>query len=79
MPDCSSASTICIGKKPTLYVRNLLDDDTPAGALGFNNFAINPVTTTADASNGGEYPRLYAIVPQGGRDFGFEFQYRFGR
>lgn len=62
----------------TLYVRNLLDDDTPIGALGFNNYAINPIVTVADAPNDGAYPRLYSIVPQRGRDFGIEFRYRFG-
>jgi iron complex outermembrane receptor protein len=63
----------------TVYARNLLDDDTPIGALGFSNFAINPITTSANAPNDGAYPRLYSIVPQRGRDFGLEFSYRFGR
>jgi len=65
--------------RATLYVRNLLEDDTPIGALGFSNFAINPIITNADAPNNGAYPRPYSIVPQRGRDFGIEFQYRFGR
>ena len=63
----------------TVYARNLLVDDTPIGALGFSNFAINPITTSASARNEGAYPRLYSIVPQRGRDFGLEFSYRFGR
>ncbi len=62
----------------TLYVRNLLDDDTPIAALGFNNYAINPISTAMGAPNDGAYPRLYSIIPQRGRDVGIEFQYRVG-
>jgi len=62
----------------TFYVRNLLDDDTPIGALSFNNYAINPISTTTDAPNNANYPRLYSIIPQRGRDYGLEFRYRFG-
>ncbi len=60
----------------TFYARNLLDDDTPVAALGFNNYAINPISTNVNAANNGAYPRLYSIIPQRGRDFGMEFHYR---
>ncbi len=63
----------------TAYVRNLLNDDTPIAAFAFNNYAINPITTTAQAQNNGAYPRLYSIIPQRQRDYGVEFTYRFGR
>jgi len=63
----------------TVYVRNLLDDDTPIGALRFNNFAINPISTVAGAANDEDYPSLYSIVPTRGRDYGLEISYRFGR
>ncbi len=67
----------------TAYVRNLLDDDTPLGAMRFGNFAINPIFTTPGAPNDSTssdvYPWLYSIIPQRGRDYGLEFQYRFGR
>ena len=62
----------------TSYVRNLLDDTTPIAALGFNNYAINPINTVSTAPNDGAYPRLYSIIPQRGRDVGLEFRYRFG-
>ncbi len=61
------------------YVRNLLDDDTPIAAFNFNNYAINPITTTPTADNDGAYPRLYSVIPQRQRDYGVEFMYRFGR
>lgn len=63
----------------TAYVRNLLDDNTPIAAMGFNNYAINPIATTQTAENNGAYPRLYSVVPQRGRDYGLEFSYSFGR
>ena len=66
----------------TFYVRNLLDDDTPISNFRFANYAANPIFTVAGAPNDSTaanvYPRLYSVVPQRERDYGLEFQYRFG-
>jgi outer membrane receptor protein involved in Fe transport len=73
----------------TFYVRNLLDDDTPLSVFNFVNFAADPIETPdypdddpnkpgQEAENNGEYPNMYALNPQRGRDIGMEFQWRFG-
>jgi len=56
----------------TFYVRNLTDDDTPITALTFVNFAT-------DMYPNGEFPSMSALQPFPGRDWGVEFQYRFGQ
>ncbi len=55
----------------TGYVNNLLDDDTPWGALNFVDFSR---TVGANANSG----ELWSLSPQRGRNFGMEFQYRIG-
>ena len=73
----------------TLYVRNLTDDDTPLSVFNFVNFAADPIVTPPypddhptkpgqEAENNGEFPNMYALNPQRGRDVGMEFQWRFG-
>ncbi|MAF84775.1 MAG: hypothetical protein CL797_11840 [Chromatiales bacterium] len=72
----------------TFYVRNLTDDDTPLSVFNFVNFAADPIVTPPYpdhtpaephlAENNGEYPNMYALNPQRGRDIGAEFQWRFG-
>ncbi len=62
----------------TLYVRNLLNNDTPLAAFTFVNFATDPISTVNGAPNDGEPTLMYALNPQRGRDVGLEFQYRFG-
>ncbi len=73
----------------TFYVRNLTDDDTPLSVFNFVNFAADTIVTPPypddhptkpgqEAENNGEYPNMYALNPQRGRDFGMEFQWRFG-
>jgi iron complex outermembrane receptor protein len=72
----------------TFYARNLTDDDTPLSVFNFVNFAADPIETPPypaddpdkpgqEAENNGEFPNMYALNPQPGRDFGIEFQYRF--
>ena len=53
----------------TGYVNNLLDDDTPWAALNFVDFA-NQV--------GGNQAEFWSLNPQRGRNYGLEFNYRFG-
>ncbi|MCP4924622.1 MAG: TonB-dependent receptor [Gammaproteobacteria bacterium] len=73
----------------TFYVRNLTDDDTPLSIFDFVNFAADPIVTPdypadhptkpgQEAANNGEYPNMYALNPQRGRDIGMEFQWHFG-
>ena len=73
----------------TFYVRNLTDDDTPLSVFNFVNFAADTIVTPPypddhptkpgqEAENNGEFPNMYALNPQRGRDFGMEFQWRFG-
>jgi iron complex outermembrane receptor protein len=73
----------------TFYVRNLLDDDTPLSVFNFVNFAADKIETPdypadhptnpgQEAENNGEFPNLFALNPQRGRDVGLEFQWRFG-
>jgi outer membrane receptor protein involved in Fe transport len=67
----------------TAYVRNLTDDDTPVSVFNFVNFAADPIDTPdhpdgTEAVNNGEYPNMYALNPQRGRDIGMEFQWLFG-
>lgn len=70
----------------TGYVRNLTDDDTPLAALDFVNFGtvdVNYATNVygnipANAdSNSDRDPRMFALNPKRGRDWGLELQYRF--
>ncbi len=66
----------------TFYVRNLMNDDTPVSDFIFANYAANPIFTAPGAPNDSTaadiYPKLYSIIPQRERDYGLEFQYRFG-
>ncbi len=55
----------------TAYVRNLLDDDTPTAALNFVNFRDPPLANGLDA-------QMWSLNPPRLRDWGVEFQYRFG-
>ena len=54
----------------TGYVRNLLDDDAPRGALDFFDFG-QPLSN-------GEAPKLWTLNPQRGRNYGIELSWRFG-
>jgi outer membrane receptor protein involved in Fe transport len=67
----------------TFYVRNLTDDETPLSVFNFVNFAVDEIVTPdypdgREAENNGEFPNMYALNPQRGRDIGMEFQWRFG-
>jgi len=53
----------------TGYVNNLLDDDTPWSALNFVDFGRQV---------GGNQAELWSLNPSRGRNFGAEFNYRFG-
>jgi len=62
----------------TFYVQNLTDDDTPLNGSEFVNFLAAPISTDPAFPNDGDPSRMYAIVPQRGRDYGIEFNLRFG-
>ncbi len=62
----------------TLYVQNLTDDDTPLNASEFVNFLAAPISTDPAFPNDGSPPRLYALIPQRGRDIGIELDFSFG-
>ena len=61
----------------SIYVRNLTDDDTPLNSNEFVNFLAAQISTDPSLANDGDYPLLYGIIPQRGRDAGVEFTYRF--
>jgi hypothetical protein len=63
------------------YVRNLMDDDTPAAALNFVNFGYGAIAPGIDGIYGGNddiFPNMYSLNPLRGRDYGLELQYKFG-
>ncbi|MBT8443644.1 MAG: TonB-dependent receptor, partial [Gammaproteobacteria bacterium] len=62
----------------TFYVKNLTDNDTPLNASEFVNFRAAPISTDPAFSNDGDPPRMYALIPQRGRDYGLEVNLRFG-
>ena len=66
----------------SFYVRNLLDDDTPLSALEFKNFTdpdqFDSPNPALDGRDNSVLPNMWALNPQRERDWGAEFQFRFG-